>query len=568
MSTNTLNTTYANGETIDASHINEVTLAMLGDMVGRNTNGIPTTGQNLGTLALPWGNIYGSGLILDGEAVDTSLIVSSPNRIVSGKTRSLSSMPDFIRANGAALSFQVLGASTNLILSVNNSAATVTTDITKTGVTQAPATNNTCAVNDSTMTSDKFAGEDDTSIIIDTVGSEISSKVGQIIALKKTTEIMLAYVKSATELTNVFRGFFFDSSGNPIVREGLSNDDTLTLMSLGWVFMEDNGVTVDVSYKTPVYSYTAPSSPTTGDYWYDLSASVWKRYSGVSFEVINRTLIGVVVADDTNCIASRCFDFSKQFKATNTTKLEIFSTEIIRSKELAGVVSVYGTDIARLSSKLSWNITTDLESGLTEESSTVYYLYLTDQGQRIVSKEKPYYRPDLQGDYHPYHSWRLMGMAYNDASSNLITIWDENTPIFVEAATPIGTGSFTTSSTSFVDVTDQFVNVLLRKPKKILFELLRNSQITALGYYSGFFGSNAATNNQSEYALSINGASETHGTYLYEATSGGIAVAQGLSHVRPVASLKTGFHKVQLRAKRVGSTFHEVAVCRFTAKEA
>ena len=36
--------------------------------------------------------------------------------------------------------------------------------------------------------------------------------------------------------------------------------------------------------------------------------------------------------------------------------------------------------------------------------------------------EKPYYRADLKGFYHPYHSWRCTGLVYNDASSNLIIL--------------------------------------------------------------------------------------------------------------------------------------------------
>lgn len=459
MSTNTLETAYANGEIIDASHVNELTLALLGSFVGRNSSGIPAVGQSLGTLALPWGNIYASGLVLDGVALDTSLIVSAPNRIVSGKVRSLSSMPDFLRANGAALSFQVLGATTNLVLSVNNDATTVISDITKTGVTAAPSTQNTCLVNDAAMTNDKYAGEDGGTITIDTVGTEISSRVGQIVALKNGTEIMLAYVNSATQLSNVYRGFFFDSSGNPLVRANLSNNDTLTFLSLGWVFIEDNGTTIDVSYKSPTYAYSSPSSPATGDYWYDLANSVWKRYSGASFDIINRILVGVVAADATNCIASRSFDFSKSFRGTNNLELELFSTEIIRTKPNRGVISVYGTNVERLSNKFTWNITTDLESGLTEASSTVYYLYISDKGQSIISTEKPHYRHDLIGDYHPYHSWRMAGMAYNDGSNNFTLSWDEVTPLFSESDS---SGTYSTTSATLVDVTNLSINFLSR----------------------------------------------------------------------------------------------------------
>jgi hypothetical protein len=420
MGTNTLETEYENGDTIDAAHVNELTQAMVGTFVGRGTDGVPALGKSLGSLALPWGNIYASGLILDEVAIDTSLISASPNRIVSGKTRTLSDMPDFLRADGAALEFDLLGLSTNLVVSINNSAVTVSTDITKTGFTAAPSSNNTCAVNDATMSNDKYAGEEGTEIIIGTVGTEISSRVGQVIALSNGTEIMMGYVKSATVLSNVKRGLFFDSAGAPLVRANLSNTSTLTILSLGWVFVEDNGTTVDVSYRTPVVSYSSPSSPTTGDYWYDLSNNVWNRYSGASFEIINRILIGVIAANTTACLGARCFDFSNGFSELNNVIVEVSTTEIVKTKNLNHVLNVYGTVLSFINTFPLWNITTNLESPLVEASSTMYYLYISTQGQTVISTERPYHRPDLHGYYHPYHSWRCLGDSYNDGSSNIV----------------------------------------------------------------------------------------------------------------------------------------------------
>lgn len=420
MGTETLQTAYVNGDIIDASHTNELTASLLGSFVGRDTSGVPASGKSLGTLALPWGNIYGDSLVLDGVALDTSLITSSPNRIVSGKERSLSSMPDFIRADGAALEFDVLGATTNLLLSINSTAISVTTDITKTGFTAAPGSNNTCAVNDATMSNDKYAGEDGSVITIGTVGTEISSRVGQLAAFSNGTEILLAYINSATELSQVRRGYFFDSSGNPKVRANLSNTNVLTILSLGWVFVEDNGTTVDVSYRTPTYAYAAPSAPQTGDYWYDLANGVWKRYSGASFDIIDRILVGMVAANTTACIGSRCFDFSKNFSSENKIELEVSTTEIVRSKSLRSQANVYGTDVSGLTNKFIWNITTDLESGVTESTSTMYYLYLSDEGQVIISDERPHNRPELLGYYHPFQSWRCVGEIYNDAGDDVV----------------------------------------------------------------------------------------------------------------------------------------------------
>lgn len=423
MSLNTLETAYVNGDVIDASHINELTLALLGQFVGRDSNGVPTPLQSLGTLAIPWANIYATGIILNGLALDVSQVTAKPNRVVSGQTRSLSSMPDFLRANGAALEFDILGATIDLVLSINNTAVSISSDINKTGIVAAPSTNNTCLVNDTDMTNDLYAGEYHAQIpeiVIDTVGTEISSRVGQIAAFQTATgEIFQALIKDATTLTEVFRGYYFDDSGDPLARGNLSNNDTLTLLNIGWVFVEDNGTTVDVSYTTPSYTYEAPSSPSTGDYWFDTSNQVWKRYSGVSWDIINRILIGQVVSDDTNTIASRSLDFFNSFSELNNIDVEVDTTEVIKTRMIENKVNVYGTEIVTNLNGHTWNITTDLESPQTEASDTYYYLYLSDENQEIMSSTKPYIRKDLKGYYHPHHSWRCVGVTRNNSSNDL-----------------------------------------------------------------------------------------------------------------------------------------------------
>lgn len=421
MSSNTLETAYANGQIIDASHINELTLALLGAFVGRDASGVPSPEQSLGTLAIPWGPLFCKSIIIDGLAIDTTQITSSPNRVISGKTRALSAAPDFLRPNGTDLSFQILGAANPLILSINNAATSVSSDITRTGFTAAPASNNTCLVNDTLLTNSKFAGEDGSVIHIDTVGTEISTRVGQLLAFKvgATSEIMLGYLRDATTITNVYRGYFFDSTGAGLDRNNLSNDTVLTLMSLGWVFIEDNGTTVDISYRTPTVAFAPPASPATGYYWYDIANQVWKRYSGTTWEIIDRILIGCIAANTTACIGSRCVDWALQYSATNSAYIIKSTTEILALRELSNRISVYGNELAIDMTRTSWNITTNLEAGLTEAVSTYYYFYLSENGQTIISTRKPFDRLDLKGQYHPYESWRCIGRAYNNASSNL-----------------------------------------------------------------------------------------------------------------------------------------------------
>jgi hypothetical protein len=374
------------GQVIEAEHVNELKNAMVTVFSGRDSSGTVTAGQQLGSATYPWGLAYINSMIVNGSLIDFSALTTESNIIQSGKTRTTSDLPDFIRAAGSTNSATIQGATTNLITVVNGTTQTVSTDETISSLTTASSgAASECLINDATFADQldtKYSGGEKDSITVDTMGANISAKIGEYVCLKASSEYMLAYVESATELTNIKRGFFFDSSGNPIVRETLSNNDTLSLMSLGWVFLED-ATTFDVTYNAPVYDYAQPTSPATGDYWFDLQNKQWRRYNGADFVVINRTLIGLVII----------------------------------------VISINANTLEQRISKVEYNITTDLDSGVSETSSTTYYLYISQDGQNIISDERPYdFNPKLQGYYHPYQTWRCVGSFFNDGSSNIESV--------------------------------------------------------------------------------------------------------------------------------------------------
>ncbi|MCK5608296.1 hypothetical protein KAR91_40820 [Candidatus Pacearchaeota archaeon] len=418
-------TTRSSGEIITSNFFNDFNTALGGDFVGRNSSGVPTSAQNLGTAAVPWGTARINSLILNGSTLDPSLVTVPSNRVVSGATSANSSLTNFLDPVGAAggLSATILATTTNLVVDINGTEVTASSDIALSSLTAAPSSNNTCQVDDSTMTNDKFAGEERTTITIGTVGTEISSLVGQFAAFQTPTgEFLFAYIKSATELTSVYRGFYFDDSLAGVVRGNLSNTDVLTLMKIGWVFLTNDGTTADVSYTTPVWSDASPSAPSTGDYWYDLGNDVWKRYSGSAFEIISRTLIGQVVSDDTDCLAARSLDAYFSVSEFNNIELEIFSTEIIQAKNIGAQLNVYGNSINFGNSLPNWNITVDRESGVSESASTGYYFYVAEDGDKVISDERPHKRDDLGAYYHPYESWRCIGVAFNDSGSDLVCV--------------------------------------------------------------------------------------------------------------------------------------------------
>ena len=430
MGVNTLND-RTDGQTITQEWFNSIHQAANTDLVGRNASGVPTAGQALGTVAFPWGTVRAQTLILNGNVIDTSSITSPPNRVVSGATRAIagSNLPQFLVPNGAALSAVVDGTPTNLLLSINGVEVTVSTDITKTGLTAAPTSNNTCLVNDTDAAGQfetRYWGETNqrrSSITIDTAGSEITGLIGKWAAFKIGTEYFIAFVKSSTELTNCFRGAFYNSGMNPQKPVTFSNNDTITLMKLTWWFIENDGTTVDVTYTNPVWAFESPSGPASGDYWYDMGNNLWKRYDGASWVQINRTFVGWTVQDGSACVAARCEEFYGNFEEKNTLKVVKSTTEIAVAKHMGAMVNVAGTTLMFRGSKPVWNITTDLAPttdmhDATEQASRLYWLYLKQNGDTVISDIAPMIREDLMGRYHRYNTWRCVGWAYNDATSD------------------------------------------------------------------------------------------------------------------------------------------------------
>ena len=438
MGTNTIGSAsaHSNGDIIDASHINDLIQAMNGAWVGRNSSGVPTAGQSLGSVAFPYGSAYVTSLIINGSAIDTSQISAPANHVISGLTRSTSNHPTFIQPNGSTNTVVVKagGSNPNLSVSINGSTVDITSDITKTGLSTPPTSNNTCLVNDTDA-----ANQEDTrlwgeinhrkDIAIDTIGSEISSLVGTYQSFKindgSNDEYFYAFVEAAA-LTKAFRGYFYNSTYSPINRIKFADGDTITLMKTGYIFVEDNGTTADITYNRPSVSYAALSSPATGDYWYDLGNDVWKRYSGVSWETIDRTYIGMVILDESgNAVGARCDDFYKGDRPDNSIELEPSTTEIVKAIAPFQRVMVNGTLVDFKNGFPQWNITTDLATSAdmynaSEQSSTMYYLYIKDTGETVISDISPYVRQDKFGKYHPHNSdWRCVGLAYNDNSSDI-----------------------------------------------------------------------------------------------------------------------------------------------------
>ena len=342
------------------------------------------------------------------------------NRVVSGK-RTTANQPGFLVPAGTSKTI-TLQASTlePFICFIDEVQYSFTTNIVFNNLSVASTSNNTCVVNDARLTSQewsKLKGEDLDSLAVDTMGSEITTVNGQFAAFRNPQaggELFMAQVFNSQSLRKAFRGFFFNSSNNGIPRDYLADNDILQLMRLTWVFLNRSGG-LEVTYRPPFYSGTEPSSPSIGDFWLDFSTDRWKRYTSTGFVNAEAVFVGYCVQDTVNCIGARSEDFFSVLADENSLFLSPRTTSSVRTKFSDNSTNVYGQRFTWKQNEINWNFPSDLDSGVPNTTSKVYYFYLTDEGKPKISDVYPYNRlKDLRGWYHPHKPWRAIGGIYRN----------------------------------------------------------------------------------------------------------------------------------------------------------
>lgn len=347
------------------------------------------------------------------------------NRVVSGRVDA-NGQPMYLIPNGVSNGIKLEAAPVELQTYIENIATNFTADLTLTGLSLAPSVNNTCLVNDLSLSGQQSSytqGEGTTVINIDTIGSNISALNGQYAAFKVGSEYFIGQVDTTNNvLKNCFRGFFFDENDTWIAREPISNNDVITLMRLTWVFVTNLSdiPALDITYNRPTTSYDQPLSPVAGDYWLDLSANQWKKFNGTSFINQEGVLIGVCIQDTANTVGARSFDFANAFNAINTIQTEVIDADIVRATVLSQKISVYGSSFSYAYDLPSWDFNFNLDTGLTRTVNTYYYLYVTNLGDVVISDVAPYFRTvDLFGYYHPSKPWRAIAYLFNNSADQI-----------------------------------------------------------------------------------------------------------------------------------------------------
>jgi microcystin-dependent protein len=362
-------------------------------------------------------------------------------RIVDGEKSTISGFPKFLQANGA--SGVRLNASTGVPFScfIDASSFSFTSNISS-GALSAQPLNNTATL--ASSLGGGQASREATEFTISSVGSSISTSVGkqQIFSIVNggNTEYFLGTITSATTISGIKRGYFYDSSNLPVSPIALTTGHTITMLRTTYVFLKTNGTLV-VSYNPPTYNGSAPVSASINDYWYDIVNNTWKYYNG-NWVVADAIYVGMCAQGTTNTVCARSDDFFVNFSSINGLKIrEVTNTSVSTRNDETANISVYGSVIRSDFKDYIWDITQNLLPGETETSSTNYYLYLNRLGVPYMSFIAPINELARFGYYHPNEALRCVGYLFNDQSSNLIGPATEfvNVEPQTLALTPTGT---------------------------------------------------------------------------------------------------------------------------------
>lgn len=412
---------------------NKAVDALQGDIVMRDSDGDIVDGA--GDVGQPtsgrpdWVHVK-TGITIGGQVLETSGYLNEPTALLSGKTKTTSGYPDYLSVTGAVTPGKVtiLGASTNLEMSIDGELKTLEVNLQSDTLAAAPATNNTCLVNGTVYIGDfgKLTGEYGGTVTVDTMGSEITAKIDTVQCFKKGSEYFLAYVISATSLRPILRGI------GGTTREELADNAVIYIMKAHYIFLDNNLSTVYTTTNCPIYSSVAPTSGmVTGDCYFNLTEKKWYRYSGSTWEALGLIYLGFAVTDGNGyCLVSHPADFDILW----------------RDELLSGKISVWGNDKVLLHHDFSVNVCSEqvfvpnhtaitigastLETGVSETASTWYFLYVDKNGTFKLSDKFPRIRDKRLGWYHPSEYWRCVFMVYNNASSNfestktVLPIWD------------------------------------------------------------------------------------------------------------------------------------------------
>jgi hypothetical protein len=252
-----------------------------------------------------WYSAPGSNLT-NLQAEIASLTSLPASRIVSGRVSSLgNNQPSFLVPDGTAATVYLRATTTNFEAYFNSSLETFTTDITTTGLSLAPSTNNTCVVTDTTLSggvTTQQQGEYGSSIAIGTIGSNITSLAGNYAAFKVSTEYFIAEIENGTNTYATVTG----SAGLSALANATNGSPVLTGFppTFGiYVGMPISGTGFSgatiLSFTAATITLSANFSGTSGQYTYTFLGNQVNLLSSTSGISIGQTVTGTGIPSNT-----------------------------------------------------------------------------------------------------------------------------------------------------------------------------------------------------------------------------------------------------------------------------
>lgn len=346
------------------------------------------------------------------------------NRIVSGRTTGNSSQLCALIPSGGTVSAVTLSAAvTPFSYYISGNSYSITANVTLTGLSLAPSTQNTMRLNATAASSQqwtKIIGQYGSTLNVTAMGTGIQALINQFASFQQGSEYFLGYVNSSTAITQCWRGCFFGTAATLAPATGLNHTALITLMRTAWLFATTN-LSMAVTYNNPTVSGTQPLSPAVGDYWFDQSTTAWKTYNSTTWVQANATLIGLAAVDTGACVAARTFDAYKAVSGLNNISLTVATTASLTANALFSRANVFGNLISFGETLPAWSTATNLDSGVGVTALQTYYAYLKETGVPVLSDVAPAERRDLQGMYHPGETWRCIGDGYINVSTQFVT---------------------------------------------------------------------------------------------------------------------------------------------------
>lgn len=422
MSFNTLDT-KAPGNKILSDDVNQYKDAFVEDVVCRNASGVAAPGEgDIGGEGAEFQNLRILGnIIRKGEVLDLANFQTLNHQIQSGK-QTLDGFPDFLEVVAASVNINIKagGANPDLELVINKEAVILTSDILVTGLLTAPAANNTALVNNIAYADQKYTESDgefgSTFIVYDTAGLEITGLDGTIQAFKHGAgpEYFFAYIDNTNSRLWAFKRGIAGSE-----REAMTDNDVITLLKTSYIFLDADLTTVFTPTRPPEFQSFDPSSPSLGDIYFNTSSNRWQRYNGSLFENKDIHFIGIALVDDTQVVAVESNDFDLSWGSNLDVDVIYVDADTVRVN--ARDVSVAG-QLFTMENHFGREIqlSVDLESGVSETASTLYYIYVDSNLDYFFSDKPPRIPDKKQGFYHPFRYWRWIGATvFNDGASDI-----------------------------------------------------------------------------------------------------------------------------------------------------